>query len=206
MTADLAAGVNWGSVPDWVAAIGTVSAFVLAAIGYIWSVSISRKAQARKIVIDPATYEHHPAGRPFVLDPATMWPNILWDEEKHGKVVPGKQVIIATVKITNLSDEAMGPLVIELVAGDTFIEAAAEHTARIGPSEHMSFKFGLENTWHPSPASIQTRIVFRDAAGRWWQRFENEPITRAPKSIRPPLFDPEAARRIKRTKTSRFML
>jgi len=201
---------NWGSVPDWVAAIGTVGALGLAAFGYVWSVMDGRKAQARKVVIGEADIALYEAGQPFFLHQGAsiVGIEVNEDEKTGGWGKSPRPAIIATMTIANNSDEAVGPMVFEVVSGldQALIDGAAERIVRIPPGSAHTVKFMLEHRWGPTAAHIQGRIVFRDAAGRWWQRFENEPVRRAPRSIRPTFQDAGVARELRRKKTKQTMV
>lgn len=47
--------ITLGSWPDWIAAVGTALAFLIAAVSYLWSVKVRREAQARLVYAEVAT-------------------------------------------------------------------------------------------------------------------------------------------------------
>lgn len=142
--------MNWGSVPEWIAAVGTVLAFVLAlALGLVQE-RVRRRAerdeqvrQARLVVVgEPA---------PGTGDGTTM---------------------ALFVRVTNYSDAPIYGVRVSLtVEREDGAKRGTQFGERfvIGPGEEEEYEFDIP----PGAGSISSNspaAVFMDAAGRYWRR------------------------------------
>lgn len=185
-----AAQTDWGSVPDWIAAIGTVAAFLVAAAAYAGSVWLSREAQARQVSMSELQISVIEAGTPLGSEmPMTILgvPVTVPRHQPEGPI-PHMRVAKMKLSVVNNSDEVMGPVSIEFAqtAARSFLKNAEGDIDRIQPHQKSSITVVIPDSWHPIHPPLRVRMVFRDSAGRWWQRFENEGVRRAPRAIRPP--------------------
>lgn len=192
-TAAEALQIDWGTVPDWVAAVGTVLAFVVAAAAYAGSIWLSRKAQARQVSMSQLQVEVVNAGEPLgnEMPMAILGVPIKFDRfQAHGPITQLRAAKLSLTVVNN-SNEVMGPVSIEFARTGERAFLADAHTVieRIQPHQESSTIVVIPDRWHPIHPPLHARMVFRDSAGRWWQRFENERVRRAPRGIRPPEHD-----------------
>lgn len=195
-----ASQIDWGTVPDWIAAIGTVLAFVVAAVAYAGSVWISREAQARQVSMTQLQVEVVEAGSPLGAEMPMVSIGVPTDFAIHQPKGPVTQVRAVRIKITvvNNSDEVMGPVSIEFAetAARSFLQNADGAIDRIQPHQESSIIVVIPDKWHPIHPPLYVRMVFRDSAGRWWQRFENERVRHASQRIRPPEYVRRQSKRL----------
>jgi hypothetical protein len=184
-----AATITLGSWPDWIAAIFTSLAFVVATVSYARSVEVRREAQAR-LVYSKITHvqEHEP------LAEFEMLPNgartgaggegvgivtaaLTGGEPRYLAVAA---IIQLTAVIHNGSKELIGPVKLQVV--DKGLEATHDTVSAVfGPIEPESdyvVSFTVRNVHHPGSPSLGTTLLFRDASGQWWRRHLAEPIER----------------------------
>ncbi|OIU88668.1 hypothetical protein [Microbacterium sp. AR7-10] len=181
--------IEWGTVPDWVAAIGTVLAFVVAAVAYAGSVWLSREAQARQVSMSQLQIDVVEAGTSLGLAQPMVLIGVPVDlsQPMPEGLVPGVRVARLKLTVVNNSDEVMGPVSLEFAAlgARSFLRDAHGEIDRIQPHETATIRVVIPDHWYPMHPPLQVRMVFRDSAGRWWQRFENERVRSAPRRIRP---------------------
>jgi hypothetical protein len=174
----LAAGPDWGTVPDWLAAVGTVAAFAVA-LGLFRKEQKARREyeedrrreQARLISAWPEAPEV-----PGVKDRPRNTDVIAWMREtgtdayvhlvmKNGSAEPVYRIF--AVMVASDSSYADDP---EVGAGQP---GTAEARRRILPPGEEDkgifarFLDGFETGIRPGPVSI----AFTDAAGRHWKRY-----------------------------------
>lgn len=185
-----AARIDWGTVPDWIAAIGTVAAFLVAAAAYAGSVWLSREAQARQVSMSQLQVSVLEAGTPLGPEMPMAILGVPVTIARHQPTGPIPHIRVAKIELTvvNNSDEVMGPVSIEFAetGARSFLKNVEGDIDRIQPHQESSVTVVIPDSWHPMHPPLHVRMVFRDSAGRWWQRFENERVRRAPRAIRPP--------------------
>lgn len=184
-----AARIDWGTVPDWIAAIGTVAAFLVAAVAYAGSVWLSREAQARQVSMSQIHVSVIEAGTPLgKQEMAVLGVPVTIAQYQSTGLIPQIRVAKIELTVVNNSDEVMGPISIEFAetGSRSFLKNAEGEIDRIQPHQESPVTVVIPDSWHPMYPPLHVRMVFRDSAGRWWQRFENERVRRAPKAIRPP--------------------
>lgn len=175
--------INWGTVPDWIAAIGSVLAFGIAAAGYVWSVALSRNAQARKVSTATTLIDTYDRGDEIKDFSPGVYHVGTWHPPGQKALIALDKTAVVRFKIVNNSDEVMGPVTIEVAeAGATeFLPGVSYEFSRVQPGDSESGLIALQDRWHPAHPDLRVRIVFRDSSGRWWQRLENEAVRRAPR-------------------------
>ncbi|MGO2750294.1 MAG: hypothetical protein ACTIA6_09615 [Pseudoclavibacter sp.] len=182
-----------GELAEWVGAISTAAAFIIAAIGYAWSVSRDRKAQARRVYANYAGYDLYPGG--VNADARELLPldavgytfeeemGVQGDRNPDGSMtisIAGP-VVRCTYKIVNHSDEVIGPVRLNLVDPKTGeLIANVEGTIPyIEPGGEVRYGAVLVDRWRTEVVELHARIIFRDSSGTWWHRYESEPVQRA---------------------------
>lgn len=181
------AAVTLGSWPDWVAAVGTSLAFLIAAVSYFRSTRNGREAQARLVYstfLDIKTYE---AGEeaPIMLPGAkiaggegmVIVPSPPGVESRSKAIAP---VIRAAVRVHNGSDELMGPAKIQLydTGHKKLFDRVTMFTGPIEPHSDYVVDLSIINEIHPNQPSLGMVTIFRDSSNRWWKRHQSEAIER----------------------------
>jgi hypothetical protein len=179
--------ITAGSWPDWVAAVFTSLAFMVAAVSYARSVKVHRESQARLVYSKVTETEHHLPGTSFEL---------LAHGARIGKTCPGMEIesptaigtkargraispiMQVTAVIHNGSDELIGPTKLQIVnVGLKSVYDEFAHVLNaIEPKSEYIVNFMIHNPVHPSQPSLGSTLLFRDASGSWWRRHLAEPI------------------------------
>lgn len=175
-----------GSWPDWIAAIGTSFAFVVAALSYGRSVKVRREAQARLVYAKVTNVEFSDAGSELELLPggARMGANgggayiVMPSSASKARYLATGPVIQLTVTIHNGSKELIGPAKIQVVntGRKQVYDSVAVRVSTIDPESDYVVSFLLPNADHPGQPSLGATVIFRDASGSWWRRHLSEPI------------------------------
>jgi hypothetical protein len=155
-------GITLGSWPDWVAAIGTSLAFVVAAFAYRRKVKVRRESQARLVYSKLVDYEtfHVGAILPMLAEGAVQSCNepgtveFVFSDDPDVKAVlrttaPAIRVVI---DVHNLSDELIGPAKIQVVdAGcDAILNDFCCLTSAIEPQNHLPMRLRVPERPVPS--------------------------------------------------------
>jgi hypothetical protein len=176
-----------GSWPDWIAAVFTSLAFVVAAISYARSVRVREEAQARLVYSYVLHVEEHEAGAVFDVLPrgaqsgtggggTAMLPKAApTDPWRQVAVVP---VIQMTAVIHNGSDELIGPAKLQVVNSGRgkVLDDFSMMAGSVRPHSDHIVDFVWPNADYPGSPSTATTVIFRDASGSWWRRHMSEPI------------------------------
>lgn len=183
--------ITLGSWPDWVAAIGTSLAFIIAAFSYARSVKLHREAQARLVYSKVQEVKHHEAGTEFeplrndakignVRGSDRTGVTFVMPSSSHGVVrqlalVPVMQL---TAVIRNGSKELIGPVKVQVVNIGRKItyDTVSVLIDVVDPESDYVVDFVLPNVDHPGQPSLGTTLLFRDASGQWWRRHLAEPV------------------------------
>ncbi|WP_160073399.1 hypothetical protein [Pseudoclavibacter sp. 8L] len=186
-----------GTLAEVFGAIGTVAAFGIAAAGYFWSVRRAREAQARRVYAHVDDLVCH-REREFVdtgqfirggESDTAYSEHLSWEpgEDRHGNSIRhySTPIVACHVKLSNGSDEIMGPIRVDLVdpISGSLVRDGSSEVRRLEPLGSLIRVMVIEDEWSGRPP-LKARIVFRDSSGTWWHRYESEPIQRAPRSIR----------------------
>lgn len=179
--------VSLGSWPDWIAAVGTSLAFMIAAVTYFRSVRDASEAQAR--LVFARIEEIH------FYSPGDEGATLLGEAEISGgeglallrgadglptRVQALHPVVRAVVRIHNGSDELVGPGKIQLY-NDGFkrmFDRVSMFHGAIEPHSDYFAELHVINPHHPSQPSVSTVLIFRDSSNRWWKRAGFDPIER----------------------------
>jgi hypothetical protein len=178
-----------GSWPDWIAAIGTTLAFLVAAVSYARSVEVRREAQARMVY---SKITHHAEYEPlatFEILPngariggggegvGIVSPSVTGGEPRYLAVAP---VIQVSVTVHNGSKELIGPVKLQIVDTGlkTTYDTFCSNFALVEPESDYVVSFTFRNIHHPGSPSLGSTVLFRDASGQWWRRHLAEPIER----------------------------
>ncbi|MEU8297649.1 hypothetical protein AB0C04_10215 [Micromonospora sp. NPDC048909] len=178
--------ISLGSWPDWVAAIFTSAAFIVAAGSYWRSVQVRREEQARLVYSKVLHVKYHDEGAAFEPLPHgakignTRGPGITgvtftMSSPHEIALVP---VIQLTACVRNGSKELIGPAKVQVVniGRKTTYDTFSVLIDVIDPETDYVVDFVLPNVDHPRQPSLGTTVLFRDASGQWWRRHLAEPI------------------------------
>lgn len=182
-------GITPGSWPDWVAALGTSAAFLIAAIAYVREVRARRWAQARLVYVRLVDVSWHPPGAtvPLLAHGAGIgFGDVPW-LPVSGPPPITEQIVMAaagtvTAAVHNGSDELFGPAFVRALGRNGpgvpwAFEVPAGATA---PHSETVVELLCSNPHYPTgEPGIELEVTFRDAAGRWWRRRGFEPVGRA---------------------------
>lgn len=178
--------VGAGSWPDWAAAIGTTAAFLVAALAYRQSIFLRKESQARLVYAKITHIADFAPGE--TVDPL---PNdaqigngstaLLYQHDASGITTPiaVKPAIQVTLKVHNGSDELISPIKIQMVdlgSRRVLDDTCIVTNGPVEPGTDYIVAFTIENNHYPGSPSIGVKILFRDATGRWWSRYQADPV------------------------------
>lgn len=179
-------GAAWGTIPDWVTAIGTSAAFLIAAIALLIEARSRRASQARRVFAIRTEQIQYRAGEEIYgwRDHAGNWtlgpvPGLKSHVSRDFQIPffdAGKATVRTGIRIRNESDEIIGPVLVRLIGADV---NRAEHALGAYVAEpHQDADAYLLCEWvnAPKDPEYDFEIAFRDSSGRWWTRRENLPI------------------------------
>ncbi|WP_426325719.1 hypothetical protein [Microbacterium sp. E-13] len=179
--------ITLGSWPDWVAAVATSIALLIAAISYAESIKDRRRVQARLVYATAELVFTIPQDGPIMNlpDPERFRMGQMVRSRREGTDSRGRPIRIAEepgigidVRVHNMSDELIFP--IRLYAMD--VAHGAVHDDRVMRDNdplrpHSDKAYRLVVTGKPGLAqNLRPVIVFRDSSGQWWRRTHAEPI------------------------------
>ncbi|MGY1773486.1 hypothetical protein [Blastococcus sp. SYSU D00813] len=138
--------MDWGDVPGWFSAVGTVGALAVALTIFRQSVSDRRQEQARKV---------------------SAWSGAV-------VVTPDGYHVRVPFQVRNLSDELITDVSARLVTLDDKDIGPAPHDWKYadlepGGTAGFTLEERLDLGWSGVDAA-RVRVVFTDAAGRRWRR------------------------------------
>lgn len=178
--------ISAGSWPDWIGAIGTSLAFLVAAGSYMQSVRLRRESQARLVYSKIVQTQYFGTGAEFGLLPnkASIGNEAAgvqfvqpsqFNEAHYRALMP---VIQMTVVIHNGSKELIGPVKVQIVnlGRKQLYEDTSIIFSPIEPDSEKRVSFVIPNEDYPGEPSLGSTVLFRDASGRWWRRHHVEPI------------------------------
>ena len=156
-------GIGLGTWPDWIAAIGTVVAFLIAAVAYATDANRRRWAQARLVYSFVAERHDREPGQVIRLrEPCFEAPDA-FEVVSRGldgtSVRARKRLVEATIAVHNGSKELIGPIRARVVGMETPGEVVFRQVTVLSPA-------------------IGSTVSFRDSVGRWWRRPQGEPVER----------------------------
>jgi hypothetical protein len=181
--------ITLGSWPDWIGAIGTSLAFVVAAFSYRRSVEVRREEQARLVYSKITHIQMHAPGTDFEMLPngaqvgvggegvGIVTPAVTGGKARNLAFAP---VIQLTAVMHNGSKELIGPAKIQVVntGRKTTYDTFSAVVGTVEPESDYVVDFTFRNADHPGEPSLGTTVIFRDASGQWWRRHLAEPIER----------------------------
>lgn len=188
--------ITLGSWPDWVAAIGTSLAFIVAAVSYARSVKVRREEQARLVYSKVIDVKHYKAGTELELLPngakrgALIGGGRTWtfavpsSPDEKLRDVALAPVIQLTAVVHNGSKELIGPAKVQVVnigrnnmGRKTTYDTFSVIVDVVDPESDYVVAFSWPNVDHAAgEPSLGTTLLFRDASGQWWRRHRAEPI------------------------------
>lgn len=177
-----------GTWPDWVGALGTSAAFLVAAFAYAGDVRRRRWAQARLVYVRLEYLTSHETSATVPILDRGVRPR---GTDVEGVELPtrggrGKLIVDAAAAVTaaihNGSDELIGPAIVRAV-GRTLPGVPWDFEVSAGsvdPHSEVLADLLCSNPHHPgAPPNLELEVTFRDSAGRWWRRRGTEPVERA---------------------------
>lgn len=179
--------LNPGDLATWLSAVGTLAAFFVALGVYIGTVSDKRRAQAAKISCYLKSQGIYGPGQP--MDDGILHQHdgedwvVIREPERSDSFHPAGgdeftypvKVMKLVVPLYNLSDEQVTNVQIRLTG------TAGESPYHLGPLGVVPPRTEREivrkvvNYWRV-PKNAQAVITFTDAAGRHWERHQDQPL------------------------------
>jgi len=179
--------ITLGSWPDWVAAVGTSLAFIIAAVSYFRSVRDATKAQARLVYASLVDIKSHAPGEesPLMLGGASIGGGEGYAIKPGAPGVQATQIAVApltraVVRVHNGSDELMGSVKVQLYNSGLkkLFDRATMFTGPIEPHNDYVADISVINEQYQGEPSVGMVIVFQDSSNRWWKRHGFQPIER----------------------------
>ncbi|MFD6094598.1 hypothetical protein ACFWGN_21000 [Oerskovia sp. NPDC060338] len=179
--------VQPGSWPDWLAAICTGLAFLVAAIAYTRDVRARRWAQARLVHVEVVLSTVTHLGRvPAWREVVTVMGGDVGSVETvrgHPRLravnIPPAAVVVA--EIHNGSDELVG-LTLVRAYGRSGPDDPWDFEVTggpVGPRGKVVMMLLCSLSMLNQQPDVELEVTFRDSAGRWWRRRGVEPARRA---------------------------
>lgn len=180
---------DFGNVPDWIAAVGTSAAFIVAAVAFLHEVRNRRAAQARLVFGEIAG-----GGNVYPGDHVLAWPSsegFAWpqgldavdgtDKVGNATIVSNSPLAVTKVSVTNGSAEIVGPVLVRVEGTGIGSRDMALVARIVGPASHATVE--VEALWLNAPEAPLRNVViaFRDSSATWWTRRDSEPVMRATK-------------------------
>ncbi|MGW9632218.1 hypothetical protein ACWGST_16090 [Agromyces sp. NPDC055520] len=182
---------QWDALRNWLTAIGGLAALFIAVITYNGNVRNKREEQARLVYADITRLKQrevgeeahdrgalgvrqgiHPAAKRVALPPDQR------TGEMRSAWIVERPALDLVATVHNRSKELIGPIRLQLTAGDDVIQDPSARIEAIEPESEYSVQFILPNPVHPAFQVPRATILYRDASGRWWRRHRAEPIER----------------------------
>ncbi len=178
--------IGLGTWPDWLAAVGTSLAFLVAGLAYARDVRTRREAQARLVYCKITRVMSCGAGLqlPLLMDDARMGfgdARTRMVQDDFGDAIEEllEPAVRLIVEIHNGSDELLPAAYVQPV--DPSGHRRWEFRVGSGPVDPRSVavvQLTCTNPAHPDQPSFAPRLAFLDAGGRWWLRQAAEPPSR----------------------------
>lgn len=192
--------LDWGSVPEWVAAVAAVLAVVFAAISvflttravrssreanqvalaaYKADMKQRREAQARFVSSTAVILGQITPGQPVYTDGDVVFPGGIAEHDHNGNWIGRANGLVVKITLHNGSDELIGPFSIGVY--DYELDETTANSTRVSsrdpllPGESYSTSIGVA-TEHGRGHLLRGDIVFRDSSGEVWRRRGAEPI------------------------------
>lgn len=176
-----------GSWPDWVAAIGTSLAFLIAARSYRKSVKDAHEAQARLVYSYVATLEPLQKGdvamirSGVIVSPKYGLGEVALDERGKPVLNVATDVVALRVGVRNGSRELIGPVnirVLDMDRGER-IEELSLLLPFVNPESVVKRTFYFAKPIDPGRGALGVSIAFKDSSSNWWSREQREPVQNA---------------------------
>lgn len=165
--------INWGDVPTWIGAIGTLLAILWAVFLYRSSIEDGKRSQARLLapVGGAAPVQALPGS--VVSSPSSIDVDV-YQNSTTLQLLLSEEACWSRVRLVSTSDETFSDIRVWLLLRD-----GTEVPFRMGFSE-MAPHSDESYTHYYRPGVIfgtmKVRVQFRDANGRWWERVNGEPV------------------------------
>lgn len=186
MTPGAETTVGLGTWPDWVAAVGTSAAFLVAAIAFAVEMNHRRLAQARLVYAGVTRGTVHRAGDVLhgFAELSGTWSSDMSDlsvsTDRYGNesYVTPRDAIFLALEVHNESDEIVGPVLLQITSQGKLLGDLALVAYATQPHGTSAVHALREMAGGPGKPSVGTRIYYRDSSNKWWTREDSEPIRR----------------------------
>lgn len=184
-------GLELGTWPEWVAALTTSFAFVIAALTYSRSMKDQRRAQARLIYARIADLSTHEPGEqvPDLMNGERMvtpqYGSVTNDISASGGLIwhAKTRVVRVSVELVNKSDE----LVLQWLPRLYDYGLKQEYTVLTRPigyvephSTNRVALIAINPHGGNAHGGLQVNVTFQDSTGQLWSRDQFKPIEQAP--------------------------
>lgn len=172
--------------PNWLGAVGTTAAALIAALGFLLVVLDRQKRQARlvsctltKVYLRPKGYEYEHEGELTVSDDSgrTMHPR----SRTIHRVRLDAPATEVRMTFTNRSDEQISRVTCDLLGPDgATLRTSIWALLVVSPAHNEDFALHLQKPEHLNIPRVgcQTRMRFTDASGVRWERVSGKPLRR----------------------------
>jgi len=167
--------IDLGNAPDWVSAVGTVSAFLFAVFLYARNLKDASMAQARLLAPVGGVAPVQALPGELVKSPSAGSVG-MFSLISEGYLVVSREVCWATVRLVSTSEETFSGIRVWLIMPD-----GREVDFRLGFSEMAPHEEKIQTCYFwPGEISgnMKVKLQFQDADGRWWERVNGEPVRR----------------------------
>lgn len=178
---DVASSLDWGSIPEWVGAVFTSAAVMVAAITYRRSRVDAHVSQARRVSVIPDDYQRVSDGGWVLFSQGSAEAGVLGIERDDELGVRVRQrCVFQRVTVINNSHEDVSGLLVELKSDDPGFPRIEYGVAAMPPGRSETVSFVVADRWYSGGIDFGVRIdayiTFTDSAGTHWNRRGSEPV------------------------------
>jgi hypothetical protein len=181
--------INWGSAPDWLAAVGTVGAFAVAIVLYIQSQADrkverqhrfevdqqQRRAQAARVSITEPEPGNPTQVLPVVVD---QWEQT-WSATVHNNTDEPINDVTVVLDIVALEPDPSGTV------GEVDVIDIGRVMARREENVSQDYILPGRQDGEPIVCRVTAELDFTDSAGVLWHRDANHNLTERPATLSP---------------------
>lgn len=166
--------IEWGDVPTWVGAVGTVAAVFWAVHLYRGSLKDKKMSQARLLSpMGARTFIQMQPGEELLIAPTLLEAGM---RTNRGRSLE-QSAWRTHVRLVSTSEEAFYRVSLAVIRNDGDVISIPIDTSELGPHESLSWMVYLHKS---AEEPMHVRVRFTDASGVRWERTNHEPLKAIP--------------------------
>jgi hypothetical protein len=166
--------IQWGDVPTWAGAVGTIAAVLWAVYLYRGSLLDKKMSQARLLSpMGARTFIQMQPGEQLLGVPTLLEAGVKTNQGRSLEQFAWR----TQVRLVSTSDEAFYGVSLAVIRHDGEVISIPIDTSELGPHESCSWMVYLHK---PAEDPMHVRVRFTDASGARWERTNREPLKAIP--------------------------